>query len=405
MNMSSQNLTKLPDKETGTQNRPQRLSYAKATRRPSLIRDSLKTPTGRKSATHSNVWKVGGSPASCPSLFFDFTSRPEHRAEILRHINSKFPNNCGVRLHSDHARRIVELFIADKKDYSKIKFMGISFPDNQCILPSIPLSPDARLVHLQLSDLPFTTRDTLSNGIQEALSDYGNVLDYGILRDYDSHLFMGKGYATLEINNAKSGTTPLRHTVPWPNSDDLFHVTWAEMPLHCLHCHQAGHATSACPNRATRSRVCWSCGQTGHRAAKCLNRKPKPDSSSPTTPPMPHSPSSQSANSQTSDISMLKLDLSSIESHNDNIINEYTPDNFDDNMPLPTPQFTSGLLRHIHDTYPMSDQAKQITAFLTPSALDLLAESLKQNGQPFASSTPSSHFSGSPSPPRDYSPT
>ncbi|CDH49243.1 hypothetical protein RO3G_15710 [Lichtheimia corymbifera JMRC:FSU:9682] len=348
-NMSSQNFTKSPDKETGLQYRPQRISYAKATRSPSLIRECLKQPKDRKYGIHSNVWKVGGSPASCPSLFFDFTSRPEHRSEILRFINTSFPGNCGVRLHSDHSRRIVELFIADDNVYVEAQFRGIRFPDDQRILPSKPISPDARLVHLQLSDLPFTTKDKLSHGLQNALSDYGNVLDYGILRDHDSHLLMGKGYATLELN-AKSGIVPLRHTVPWPNTDDQFHVTWAEMPLQYLLCHRAGHPSSSCSNRVTRSRVCWSCGQTGHRAAKCFNRKSKPDSSNATTSHVPQSPSTQSANSQTSDISMLKLDLSPIESHNDNIINEYTPDDFDDNMPLPTPQSTSSLLRYIHDT-------------------------------------------------------
>ncbi|KAJ8657926.1 hypothetical protein O0I10_006454 [Lichtheimia ornata] len=151
--MSSQNLTKLPDKETGTQNRPQRLSYAKATRRPSLICRSLKTPTG-------------------PSFLTTVSTPPP-----------------------DHARRIVELFIADKKDYSKIKFMGISFPDNQCILPSIPLLLMLALYTFSL-DLPFTTRDTLSNGIQGAIFRLWQRPRLCILRDYDSHLFMGKGYAT-----------------------------------------------------------------------------------------------------------------------------------------------------------------------------------------------------------------
>ncbi|KAJ8656674.1 hypothetical protein O0I10_007520 [Lichtheimia ornata] len=109
--MSFAHPNKSPDKESGTRPISQRPSYAAATRAPSSIRESLKTPKDRKLATHSNVWKVGGSPASCPSLFFDFTSRPESRSSLLRFVNTSIPKNVGACLHSDHSRRIVELFI------------------------------------------------------------------------------------------------------------------------------------------------------------------------------------------------------------------------------------------------------------------------------------------------------
>ncbi|CDH60393.1 hypothetical protein RO3G_15710 [Lichtheimia corymbifera JMRC:FSU:9682] len=398
--MSFAQTNKSPDKESGTQTSPQKPSYATATRAPSSIRESLKTPKDQKYATHSNVWKLGGSPASCPSLFFDFTCRPESRSTLLRSVNTTIPNNCGVRLHNDHSRRIVEIFIPEKHDYLMTRAKGIVFPDGQRIVPTKPLSNDARLVHLRLTDLPFTTKDKLSKGMQTALSAYGNVLDFGIFRDYDSSLFMGRGYATLELT-AQSGFDQLSHTVPWPDSDDSFHATWAEMPLHCLHCHSPGHATSSCPQHPARSRVCWSCGQKGHRAAKCFNRRSMPATS---TQPI-KSPSTQSVTSQSSDVSMLNLDPSPIESHNDNIISDFIPDDFNDNTPAPQPQPQTSLHKHIIHMYPMSDHAKNIIASLSPSILEHLSATLQQQGKLLVSSTPASSRSlGSSSSMRGHDP-
>ncbi|CDH56544.1 predicted protein [Lichtheimia corymbifera JMRC:FSU:9682] len=138
--MSSPNLNKSPDKETGTQNRQQRPSYANVTstlssaRTHSPLRESLK-PTAHDNSVHSNVWKAGGSPASCSSLFFDFTSRTENRTTLLCQLNTSFSNNCGVRLHSDHSRRIVELFIDDSKIYQKARTSGLAFKDATFLLP------------------------------------------------------------------------------------------------------------------------------------------------------------------------------------------------------------------------------------------------------------------------------
>ncbi|CDH49724.1 hypothetical protein RO3G_15710 [Lichtheimia corymbifera JMRC:FSU:9682] len=318
----------------------------------------------------------------------------------MSQFNTSYPNNCGVRLHNDHARRIVELFIPEYQDYITVNVKGISFPDGQRIVPSKPLSKDARLVHLRLSDLPFTTKDKLSSGMQTALSAYGNVLDFGIFRDSDSSLFMGRGYATLEIT-AQSGFDQLSHTISWPDSDDRFHATWAEMPLHCLRCHSPGHATSSCPQHPARSRVCWSCGQKGHRAANCFNRRSKPV---PSTTPI-KSPSALSVTSQSSDVSMLNLDPSPIENHNDNIISDFIPDDFNDNTPAPKPQPQSSLQDYIIQTYPMSDHAQNIIASLPPLILEQLSATLKQQGKPLVSSTPpSSRSLGSSSSMRNHDP-
>ncbi|KAJ8657956.1 hypothetical protein O0I10_006227 [Lichtheimia ornata] len=94
------------------------------------------------------------------------------------------------------------------------------------------------------------------------------------------------------------------------------------------------------------------------------------------------SPATQSVSSQSSDVSMLRVDPSPIENHNDNIISDFIPDDVNDNTPPPQPQHQSSLHKHIIHTYPMSDQAKNIIATLSPSILERLSVTLKQQGKP-----------------------
>ncbi|KAJ8662479.1 hypothetical protein O0I10_001439 [Lichtheimia ornata] len=349
-NMSSQNLTKLPDKETGTQNRPQRLSYAKATRRPSLIRDSLKTPTGRKSATHSNVWKVGGSPA-CPSLFFDFTSRPN---TVLKYFVISTASFLTTVEYASTLITHVALSnsLSPTKDYSKIKFMGISFPDNQCILPSIPLL------------------------LMLALYTFSLVI-YPLPQGTRYQMVFKKYFPTMATSSTMVSFAIMILTSSWAKAMPLWKLIMPNLvqPDYATQLH--GPIQTTC--FMLRGQKCRSIAfiaiklvtlhlhalivllvlvfVTGHVAAQAI----APLSVSTVNPNLIHPvlrhhlclihlrrnlPTAKRL------ISPMKtnFDLSSIESYNDNIINEYIPDNFDDNMLLPTPQFTSGLLRHIHDT-------------------------------------------------------
>ncbi|KAJ8661980.1 hypothetical protein O0I10_002311 [Lichtheimia ornata] len=391
--MSSPNATVLPDKETGTQ--PTSYARAARVRRPTAIRESL-TSNALDKTTHSNVWKVGGSPASCPSLFFDFTSRNENRTTLLRHITESYPDNCGARLHSDHSRRIVELFIDDSSLYEKACKHGLQFSDGSRIIPTRPLAEDSRIINIRLSKLPFTSREKLAHGIQQALLPFGKIQDYGILRDHDSHLFMGHGYATLDVS-ASIDFLPLTHTIAWPNSADFFYATWAEMPLHCLHCHRSGHSISSCPSHPSRNRLCWSCGQPGHRAAKCSNHRtltPTSNNKSP-LPPSPPSPTLSSAYSHNSDVSMLSDDLSNREAHNDQIIVDFIPPqpNTDPNAK----PITASQRRLLNQLFPISDEARAITESLTSVSYNKLYAALLQNGKKFRDSFPFASGSASSS--------
>ncbi|KAJ8662339.1 hypothetical protein O0I10_002033 [Lichtheimia ornata] len=381
--MSSANSIKSPDKETGTQSSTPPISYARAARvqRPTAIRESL-TSNALDKTTHSNVWKVGGSPASCPSLFFDFTSRTENRSTLLRHISESYPDNCGARLHSDHSRRIVELFIDDSSLYEKACKNGLHFSDGSRILPTRPLSENAHIINIRLSNLPFTSREKLADGIRQALAPFGKILDHSILRDQDSHLFMGHGYATLNVS-ASLDFLPLTHTIAWPNSADFFYATWAEMPLHCLHCHRSGHSISSCPSHPSRNRLCWSCGQPGHRAAKCsYHRTPAPtNNKEPHVPPSPPSPTLSSAHSHDSDVSMHSDDLSNREAHNDQLIVDFIPPQL--NTDPNAKPITGRQRRLLNRLFPISDEARTITETLTSVSYDRLYATLRHKGKAF----------------------
>ncbi|KAI7880007.1 hypothetical protein K492DRAFT_207873 [Lichtheimia hyalospora FSU 10163] len=233
-------------------------------------------------------------------LFFDLTSRSESRSALLCHINACYPENCGARLHSDHSRRIVELFIADSKLYEKIYTTGLIFSDGSCIIPTKPLPEN---LHIRLNNLPFNTRENLANGIRQALSPFGELQDHGILRDYDSHLFMGQG-----------------------------------------------HSLSTCPKHPNKNRLCWSCGQIGHRAAKCPNYSSpvvQPNTNGAPMPSSPPSSSSSSALSQ-SDISMDSVDYSSLEAHNDELLSQHIPDKPNPRSKKPAPH----LLQYMYKRFP-----------------------------------------------------
>ena len=84
-----------------------RLSYSKIVQkhRQSLMHKETETvlsPTdsdARKSTRTilSNIWRVGSSPASVPSAFFDVSSRTEPLKRIISLVAQTFPDLCGAQ--------------------------------------------------------------------------------------------------------------------------------------------------------------------------------------------------------------------------------------------------------------------------------------------------------------------
>lgn len=126
---------------------------------------------------YSRVWKVGGSPESAPSIFFDVSCRSERLAKVLSRINHQFPDNCGARTHREGPRVLVEVFFEDAGVLDSALTIGLKFDDGVCILPTRALSVDAKITKVRLSNLPFRDPTKLLEGLKQSLALYGRVLD------------------------------------------------------------------------------------------------------------------------------------------------------------------------------------------------------------------------------------
>lgn len=223
---------------------------------------------------YSRVWKIGGSPNSIPSVFFDVSCRSERLVSVLNHLNQQFPNNCGARTHRERPRVLVGVYFEDSGDLESAVHTGLSFEGGVCILPAQALSHEAKITKVRLSGLPFMNTSKLLDGIKQSLSLYGRVIDCGIYRDAESGLLMGNGFAVLDRQPipGHQAFNDLSHTVQWLTGDDCVYATWAAMALHCSRCHQQGHHVRNCPTNPRNTRACWSCGRVGHLSYDCPSK-------------------------------------------------------------------------------------------------------------------------------------
>ena len=294
-----------------------RLSYSKIVQkhRQSLMHKETETvlsPTdsdARKSTRIilSNIWRVGGSPASVPSVFFDVSSRTETLKRILSLVAQTFPDNCGAEAVREGPRVLIELYLESPTELERAITQGLPFKNNVIIKACKALADQSQIKKVRLSKLPFMNETKLVAGILQSLSLYGHVLDCGIYKDADSGLFMGNGFAILDRQSVANEQpySEMAHVIPWCTTIDRCYATWATMPLTCSLCHTAGHSVATCPQGRAATRTCWTCGTSGHISRDCPekntkfgpsggkrrrnnNRGPKPNTSRPT--PMRSSP-------------------------------------------------------------------------------------------------------------------
>ena len=147
----------------------------------------------------SNIWRVGGSPASEPSVFFDVSSRTEPLKRILSLVSQTFPNNCGAETIREGPRVLIELYLDDPVEIDRALHQGLlTFKNNVITKACRALQDHAQIKKVRLSKLPFMNEKKLEAGILQSLRLYGHVLDCGIYKDADSGLFMGNGFAILD---------------------------------------------------------------------------------------------------------------------------------------------------------------------------------------------------------------
>ncbi|KAI8143099.1 hypothetical protein BJV82DRAFT_490909, partial [Fennellomyces sp. T-0311] len=199
------------------------------------------------------------------------SSRSENMERLLSIVARQYPQNCGARPANEGPRAIIELYFENEADVNKAINTGLVFNNNEIIKACLSLSEESKILKIRLSELPFMGLTRLREGMVQSLSMYGRVLDCGIYRNASSGLFLGSGYATLDISSV-AGEQPyseMTYTIPWCTTRDVCYATWAAMPLHCTVCKSEGHASSTCTQSAKNLRKCWTCGTPGHISHDC----------------------------------------------------------------------------------------------------------------------------------------
>jgi hypothetical protein len=85
---------------------------------------------------------------------------------------------------------------------------------------------------------------------------------------------MGTGYAILNRPIEGKKYSDLTHKIPYLETGESFHATFANMKPWCRYCHEEGHTKVECAAAAAAT-MCYNCHHLGHRAAYCPQKNIK----------------------------------------------------------------------------------------------------------------------------------
>ena len=255
--------------------------------------NALKQTTTRQSLIH-----CGPTPVSTPdptvtrviesriyrssrtkgALIFDttecLTKYTEQDSMVV--IKTQHPNCHSCTSLKDGSRSYMEVYIDHDDDTNNIVNSGLNFPKcNLNVLPCTAVDDTAQIITVTLSHLPMMKKEKVLKGLTSSLAPFGKIFDVGIFVDTATRLFMGRGYAVLDVSAGREDKAyhPLTHVISWKDMDnEIIRATWKNMPTWCRYCHQEGHAISECA-LATAGLICYNCNERGHRSKECPSKE------------------------------------------------------------------------------------------------------------------------------------
>jgi hypothetical protein len=248
---------------------PTTRSFADALRSqsPTPSSTSPSTQTSTK-VIQSRIWRTSRSPNA---LLFDVTSLPASLTHqwFMKTLVQQSDVFFGAVVKKANQQRYLETY-CDEDVPHNLMTDGVVFKVNNTsytILPCRALDDDSTIIRLSLSNLPFLKESTLLEGLTTSLRPYGHVHHVEFVKDGGSGLFMGTGYAIL--NRPTDGEySALTHKIPYLETKESFHATFANMKPWCRYCHDEGHTKLECAVAAAGT-MCYNCNHLGHRAAYC----------------------------------------------------------------------------------------------------------------------------------------
>ncbi|KAI9477917.1 MAG: hypothetical protein EXX96DRAFT_483217 [Benjaminiella poitrasii] len=276
-------------KPTNHPTRPK--SYAQAVASPSspmkmsLLHNDLDSTTSTdKPAVSTLVSRIYRSSGYRDAFLLDISKcTPTYtEAQCMQIVKQQHPRAHACIARNDGPKRYFEVYITPLNDINDILRTGVVFDEIQLtVLPCTAVVEQSHVVTLKLSRIPLFTDDLVHAGLQQSLSVFGRLLDFGVYKDKNTDFFMGNGYAVLDTYQADDVPTELKyatlsHQLSWCEStEEFFLATWNNMPTWCRYCHKDGHTKFEC--ELSRARIlCYGCHHYGHRSFECPRRNHSP---------------------------------------------------------------------------------------------------------------------------------
>ncbi|KAL0078987.1 hypothetical protein J3Q64DRAFT_1734307 [Phycomyces blakesleeanus] len=197
-------------------------------------------------------------------------------------LSETYPNAVKIIEHKIDNRKHLELVLSNNLDVAQACQDGFEFQSKR-VIGMQAMSHEAKIIKLNLFNLPCFDMDELLVVLQTNLSRFGNVLDAGIYQEPKYKTYMGTGFAVLDLQQNDSSRlqpfSPLTRTITFPPDPHLISVTWNTISEDCIYCHKASHTRINCPIQQQKSLFCWNCMKRGHLPKDCCV-KPAEDAES-----------------------------------------------------------------------------------------------------------------------------
>jgi hypothetical protein len=198
----------------------------KADRQVSLIHEHIKKPhidePSQNKTLNSRIYKTSRSKGA---YLFDISVCRDHYSDLqsMMLLKEQHPNVYACVPLNDGPRRYLEVYITKKDDSSNIFENGLYFKEsNLVVYPCTALPDSAKILKIKLLNLPMLPKDEVLAGLKQSLTLFGNIIDVGIAAEPNTGLFMGTGYAVLNVEqaaNKENKFIELSHQLSWCESE------------------------------------------------------------------------------------------------------------------------------------------------------------------------------------------
>ncbi|KAG0184109.1 hypothetical protein DFQ28_011758 [Apophysomyces sp. BC1034] len=204
------------------------------------------------------------------AVLFDFGSNLPSKAAAYRLLQTQVGPFFGARIISrsrNPRQLLIEVKFEEETDRTKAIQNGVQF-DNVHYHGSPVLHLEQQLVKVNLTDLPFVSRNELGHVLKANMSHYGKVCQVRLYVEPETEAFEGEATVVLDITDDKEHDyLDLTRSIPFDAWDLNIPASYKGAAPTCRYCRKVGHVKSLCPE--PRNIRCRGCKGTGHIRRHC----------------------------------------------------------------------------------------------------------------------------------------